>query len=79
MRQKGFSSVDHTPEVDVDDALDVFELRLLHVAVVGNAGVVVDPVDGVEMCDGGVSAGQYGFPFSDVESIGTDVCAQCLG
>jgi hypothetical protein len=60
MRQKGFSPVDDAPEVDVDDPLDVFELEVLNVAVVGDAGVVVDLVDFSEVGDDGLGVGDYG-------------------
>ncbi len=79
MREKGFGPVDDAPEVDVDDALDVLELGLLDVAVVGDAGVVVDLVDLAEVCDDGVGVGQHGLPFGDVEPVGLDVRAECFG
>jgi hypothetical protein len=60
MRQKGLSTVDDAPEVDVDDPLDVFELEVLNVAVVGDAGVVVDLVDFSEVGDDGLGVGDYG-------------------
>ena len=48
-RQEGFGAVDDAPEVDVHDPLDVLELGLDHVTVVGDPRVVVDLVDLTEM------------------------------
>jgi hypothetical protein len=78
MRQKGFGSVDDAPEVDVDDALDVLELGLLDVPVVGDAGIVVDLVYLAEVSDDGVSVGQYRLPLSDIEPVGFHLGAECL-
>src|ERR1700722_6868436 len=70
MRQKGFGTVDDAPKVDVDDSLDIFELGVLNVAVVGDAGVVVDLVDFSEVGDDGLGVGQYGLSLGDVEPVG---------
>ena len=79
MRQKGFRPVHDAPEVDVDDPLDVLELGLLDVAVVGDAGVVVDLVDFAEVCDDRVGVGQHGLAFGDVEAVGLHLRAECFG
>jgi hypothetical protein len=57
--QKGFGAVDDAPEVDIHDPLDVLELRLLEVAVVGNAGIVVDLVDFAEVGHNRVGVGTH--------------------
>src|SRR3984885_3221699 len=79
MRQKGLSPVDDAPEVDVDDPLDVFELGVLDVAVVGDAGVVVDLVDFSEVGDDGLGVGHYGLSLGDIESVGLNVRAERFG
>src|SRR5580693_50788 len=64
MRQKGFSPVDDPPEVDVDHPLDVFELRLLDLAEVG---------------DDGLGVGQYGLSLGDIEPVGLHRRAERFG
>ncbi len=70
LRQKGFGPVDDAPEVDVDFPLDVFELGLLDVAVVVDAGVVVDLVDFSEVCDDDLGVCQCGPTLGDIEQVG---------
>ena len=48
MRQECLGAVDHSPEVDVDDLLDVLEGGGVDVAVVRDARVVVDLVEQVQ-------------------------------
>ncbi len=70
MRQKGLGAVDDSPEVDVDDALDVFELGVLDLAVVGDAGVVEHRVDAAEVCGDGLGVVQNGLALSHIEGLG---------
>ncbi len=79
MRQKGFGPIDDAPEVDVHDPLDVLELGLLDVAVVGDAGVVVDLVDLAEVGDDGVGVGQHCLPLGDIEAVGFHCRAERFG
>jgi hypothetical protein len=77
--QKGFGPIDDAPKVDVHDPLDVLELRPLEVAVVGDAGIVVDLVDFAEMGHNRVGVGQNGLPLGDVEPVGFHGRAECFG
>ena len=79
MGQKGFGAIDDAPEVDVHDPLDVLEGGLLDVAVVVDAGIVVDLVDRAEVGDDGVGVSQNRLAFGDVESIGLHLRAECFG
>ena len=69
MRQEGLRAVHHAPEVDVHDAVDVLELHVLDLAVVGDSGIVEDRVDPAEMIGDGLRVLEHRFAFGDVEQL----------
>lgn len=71
--QEHLGSVDHTPEVDVHDSFDVFELADLDIAGERDTGVVVDLVDLAEVRLDLIGVGAERLALGDVEAIGFDV------
>ncbi len=78
IRQKCLGAVDDSPEVDVDDALDVLVAADLDVTQERDARVVVDLVHLAEMRVDRIGVGEKRFPLRDVETVGFDVGAQRL-
>jgi len=66
------------PSPDAITCGDVLEFGVFDVAVVGDAGVVVDLVHLAEVCDDRVCVGQHGLAFGDVEPVGLHLRAECL-
>src|SRR5690606_24735389 len=68
--------VHHTPEIDVHDAFDVFEIGFHDIAVMCDTGVVVDLVHDTEMLFHRIGVQQDGLAFGDVEPVGFHLGAQ---